>query len=544
MIKNSRILTFLMITAMLLLFMGGEPVSANISGAEKTREFSYTINYVKPGGNGDCLSWETACELQTALSNIPDQVWVATGVYKPTTTGDRAVSFELESGVRIFGGFPAAGGAWETRDWQANPTTLSGDIGIEGEAADNSYHVVTADGVNKLGILDGFTITGGNANALEDEPNSSGGGMYNLNSNPTLSNLIIIGNTAKNGAGMFNDYSNPALTNVIITGNVLAEGGTGAGMSNINQSSPTLSDVTFLDNGNFYEGGGAMLNVGQSSPTLTNVDFIDNLGGGMINQDNSNPTLTNVIFSGNSSLIGGGMSNVQSSPTLTNVTFSGNTGSRGGGMYNNLSNPILTNVTFLGNSVSDYPTYSIIGIGGGIANYYGSSPSLTNVTFSENTASAYGGGLYNAQNCFPTLKNVTFWGNTAGSSGGGIAFIGNYPPTLTNTILWGNTPDQIYTDQVGIFGDVTYSVIQGDGVYPGEGNINTDPLLLPLADNGGFTQTHALGSGSSAIDAGNPENYPATDQRGVARPQGEGCDIGAYEYEGEGYSVYLPLILK
>lgn len=543
MIKNCRHLTFLMITAMLLLLVGWEPVSAYISWAEKTREFPYVINYVKPGGSGDCLSWETACELQTALSNVPDQVWVAAGVYKPTTTGDRTATFELESGVKIFGGFPADGGAWDARDWQANPTTLSGDIGTEGDAADNSYHVLSADGVNRLAVLDGFIITGGNASVPGNEPNSSGGGMYSLNSSPILTNLSFIENSASRGAGMYNEQGSPELTNVTFAGNVLAEGGTGAGMSNVNQSSPTLTDVTFLENVGFYEGGGAMFNKTQSSPTLTNVNFIDNLGGGMVNQDDSNPTLTNVIFSGNSCFIGGGMSNEQSRPTLTDVTFSGNTGSRGGGMYNNLSDPVLTNVTFLGNSVTDYPAYSFIGIGGGIANYYGSSPSLTNVTFSGNTASAYGGGLYSAQNCFPTLKNVTFWGNTADTSGGGIAFIGNYPPTVTNTILWENTPDQIYTDQVGIFGDVTYSVIQGVDVYPGEGNINTDPLLQSLADNGGFTQTHALGTGSSAIDTGDLGNCPATDQRGIARPQGEGCDIGAYE-KSDGGSVYLPLILK
>ena len=71
--------------------------------------------------------------------------------------------------------------------------------------------------------------------------------------------------------------------------------------------------------------------------------------------------------------------------------------------------------------------------------------------------------------------------------------------------------------------------------------ITDDPFLGPLADNGGFTQTHALGAGSSAIDAGDPSFCPATDQRGVVRPIGSGCDIGAYEYEPR---IFLPLIIK
>ncbi len=68
-----------------------------------------------------------------------------------------------------------------------------------------------------------------------------------------------------------------------------------------------------------------------------------------------------------------------------------------------------------------------------------------------------------------------------------------------------------------------------------------DPLLGPLADNGGTTQTHALLIGSDAIDNGDDLLCPATDQRGVTRPQGAGCDIGSYEYA---LFVYLPMVLK
>ncbi|HEY9122391.1 MAG TPA: choice-of-anchor Q domain-containing protein [Brevefilum sp.] len=564
--KISQTITFFMIISILLLPLGGHTVSANTLMDEITSRFEYLIHYVKPGGSGDCLSWATACDLQTALSKIPDQIWVAAGVYTPTTTSDREVSFELESGVKIFGGFPAEGGEWETRDWQTNTTTLSGDIGIEGDATDNSYHVVSADGVNRLAVLDGFTITGGYADGyiVPDDPNSSGAGMYNLNSSPTLVNLNFIENTAKWGAGMYNEQSSPELTNVTFSGNILILGGEGAGMYNLNQSSPKLTEVTFSSNIGFYEGGGAMANENQSSPTLKNVTFTDNLGGGMVNQADSNPMLSNVIFSGNSSMIGGGMYNQQSSPTLTDVVFNENDGSRGGGMYNILSNPILNNVTFSGNTTSDYPANFFIGIGGGIANIYKSSPTLTNVTFSGNSASAYGGGMYNTDQCHPQLTNVTFWGNTANISGGGIAntfdFNNASPsfsnPILTNVILWGN----VAPDDAGILSDfgepqISYSDIQGCGGssswnsscgVDGGNNIEADPLLGPLVDNGGFTLTHALLEGSPAIDAGDPNTCPETDQRGVARPQGDYCDMGADEYEfpDELNDIFLPLILQ
>ena len=225
--------------------------------------------------------------------------------------------------------------------------------------------------------------------------------------------------------------------------------------------------------------------------------YSDYHGGGMYNNGNSSPTLTNLTFTDNYSPYGGGMyNNNNSNPTLTNVTFSNNSANYGGGgMYNDQSNPILTNVTFTNNSAIDD--------GGGMYNDH-SNPSLTNVTFYGNSADMFG-------------------------FGGGIYDIFSYS-TLINAILWGNTPDQVY----GSYGAViTYSIVQGG--YTGEGNIDQDPILGPLEDNGGFTLTHNLGIGSPAIDTGSPSVCPTTDQRGLSRPiDGNGdstpeCDMGAFE---------------
>ena len=197
MLKKSLLVRILIIASLFLNLQWGI-----VSASPVDTELQNAILYVKPGANGDCLSWDTACELQTAIFNAVsgDQIWVAAGSYKPTTDTNRTAAFQLKSGVAIYGGFPAAGGDWSQRDWETYPATLSGDIGVSGDNADNSYHVVKSNGVDASAILDGFTISLGYANGTS---NDTGGGMYNRNSSPTLSNVTFSGNTASNyGGGM------------------------------------------------------------------------------------------------------------------------------------------------------------------------------------------------------------------------------------------------------------------------------------------------------------------------------------------------------
>ena len=249
-----------------------------------------------------------------------------------------------------------------------------------------------------------------------------------------------------------------------------------------------------------------MIRVDPANVTFDN-NSATNYGGGMYNVA-SNPTLTNITFSSNASAgSGGGMDNFSgSNPTLTNVTFSGNSAGAGGGMHNDSSSPSLTNVTFSSNQGYD---------GGGIFNNNTSSPALTNVTLTGNSAIDMGGGMYNNTSSSPTLINVILWDDTAPTS-----------PEIHNEDVPAN---------------ISYSVVQGafnprTGVWDtslgvdGGGNTAANPLLDSLAYDGGFTQTIGLFAGSSAIDTGNDGSCPATDQRGVPRPQGAHCDIGAYEY--------------
>ncbi len=274
--------------------------------------------------------------------------------------------------------------------------------------------------------------------------------------------------------------------------------------------------------------GGGMDNT-FSSPTVTDVTFSGNsasIGGGMFNYTGS-PTLTDVTFSGNYANYGGGMVSFYSSPTLTNVTFSSNSANYSGGMLNWESSPTLTDVTFSGNS-------AIID-GGGMWNDNNSSPTLTNVTFSGNSSRYYGGGgIYNT-NSSPTLTNVTFSANSA-VTGGGMADWNSSSPQIRNTIFWDNTATsdgaQIYNGDAGSTPSISDSVVQ-DGCPAGStctNIITADPMLGTLGDYGGFTQTIPLLPGSAAINTGNETYCPANDQRGVARPQGPQCDIGAFEY--------------
>jgi hypothetical protein len=337
-----------------------------------------------PGAIHDGTSWVNAFTgLQAALAaaNGINEIWVAKGVYYPGLNGNRLATFLLRDNVALFGGFDGSETAREQRSGTNNHTLLSGDIDHNGELGGNAYHVVTSRYSNSTAVLDSFTITAGNDERTSDP--------------------YTIG-------------------------------------------------------------------------------------------------------------VGGGMYNISSSPTLTNLTFSGNQAVNGGGMFNNYSNPTLRNITFSGNSASDD--------GGGMYNYILSNPSLTNVTFSGNSAQSDGSGMANT----------------------------NSNPTLTSVILWGNTPtlSQIYNSSSTPV--VTYSDVQGG--YSGVGNINADPLLGALADNGGSTFTHALLAGSPAIDAGSPTCPPPdTDQRGVRRPidgDGDGeaiCDMGSFEAQS---NLYLPIILK
>jgi predicted outer membrane repeat protein len=168
------------------------------------------VRYVKQDatGSGNGSSWANAhTDLQAALAAAsPDEeIWVAEGIYKPTSTADRTISLVLKNGVALYGGFAGTETTRAQRDYDTNVTVLSGDIGVQGDTSDNSYHVVVGSNTNNSAILDGFTVTAGNANGEMFSREAQGGGMYNETGSPSLINVIFEKNTALfAGGGMFN----------------------------------------------------------------------------------------------------------------------------------------------------------------------------------------------------------------------------------------------------------------------------------------------------------------------------------------------------
>jgi len=205
-----------------------------------------------------------------------------------------------------------------------------------------NYHVVQCvNSEDADTILEGFTITGGNANGPA-WPNNCGGGMYNERSCPVIIDCNFTGNNAYDGGGICNDwYADAQITKCIFHGNTASHNG--GGMCNINTSSPTVTNCSFIDNTSNSHGGGMYNRV--SSPKLTNCIFGHNTanghGGGMINSVSSSSTVTNCTFSGNTAgLNGDGMfNNDNSNPIVTNCIFWGDTPEE----INNLaSTPIVT----------------------------------------------------------------------------------------------------------------------------------------------------------------------------------------------------------
>ncbi len=455
---------------------------------------------------------------------------------------------------------------------------------IGGYGADRVFDVRAPAGLT----LSDLTITGGTPPAEE-----SGGGMLNAGT-VTLTNVAfranyagrgIDGNGAAGDGGGLENLGTATLAHVLFSRNragnagVGDEAGSGGGLRNLGTA--TLTDVRF--NGNaagvgdarpstIHEGGGGggMMNDGMA--TLTAVTFNNNRaghggfdggggwGGGLFNE--GTVILSNVTFRVNRAGAGGstsegggfggwggGFENFSGSATLTDVSFiqnragraghlgagEGAGGGSGGGM-DNWDSATLTNVTFdrnrAGDNIGDYGGY-----GGGLSNE--GTATLTNVTITRNrggngigrnSPAGDGGGFENDGDA--TLTNVTIALNRAGRGAfGGTAGTGDNLSggvQLSNTIVFG--PGESCS---GAFVSLGHNLDSGATCgFAAPGDLtNTDPALGKLHKNGGLTKTMALSPGSPAIDAGDDAACPSLDQRGLPRPQGSACDIGAYEVQ-------------
>ncbi|MEL6193399.1 MAG: choice-of-anchor Q domain-containing protein [Bacteroidota bacterium] len=327
-------------------------------------EFSISDNpcpeviYVKADSEGknNGKSWKNAYnDLQDALAQAnfcseKVEIWVAAGTYYPTQGTDPDIAFQLLEDIEVYGGFAGDEQEREERDWVANRTNLSGDIGSL-DVEDNSWHVVRALNCGNTAVLDGFTIRRGYAGGKGYERH--GAGLLVLNSqpqfvaNPTIKNCRFIKNIAPDGDGgaLYNDKGSPIIESCFFSQNE-TRGDGGAILTEGTDSHPKIIKSVFQNNLARKEEGGAIFSF---SPTILidNCEFAQNegnKGGAIFTGSKSVPMIINSTFlrnrsrtagegsainmRGNGSVVNSILWGIQNDPAikasqqLTEVTFS------------------------------------------------------------------------------------------------------------------------------------------------------------------------------------------------------------------------------
>ena len=365
-----------------------------------------------------------------------------------------------------------------------------GGFRVQGEQHSLALTDVAVTGNNAGGYAGIFTnndsdlrITGGSVSG--NHAADGAGGIGSLGGSVTLENTHVDGNTAgDNVGGIYKSTGTLEILGSTVNGNE-AGTGDGGGISVNGIDSITITDTTINNNRAGGNEGGALLQ------------------GDMV-------SLQGVVADGNSTDgFHGGVAATGQTVSIVDSAFTNNAaGEIAGGLY--------------------------------VAGDSDSAPvTVTNSTISGNRATEHGGGLFIQGGAF-TGTNLTITNNTSDSDGtgdpgdgGGIFWQPPGPPaTIRNTILSGNrdaSPGGEAPDCSGELGSGGHNMLGTTAgcTYAGgpADQIGVNPLLGPLADNGGNTLTHALLKGSPAIDAADPTVAPATDQRGLGRNP----DIGAYE---------------
>ena len=342
---------------------------------------------------------------------------------------------------------------------------------------------------NAAGSGGGIWLKGRLAATQTDISHNQGGGIQNAGGSLSLHDARIVSNTL--GYGITNEG---ALT---FEGGALS-GNAGGGLFN-SALWASLADVSVI--GNTTGGGIYNMGAGPSPASLSIVrsQVLSNTGSngaGIFNSgvNVSADILDTFIAYNTASVNGGGVFN-NAIMTVQRSTLYHNSARAGGGVHHNGGSLHLTNATLGSNFAQDN--------GGGIYNKVGVF--LTNLTIAHNSANGNGGAIFNDEaSSYP--KNTIFFANT--SIDGNCS---NSP--FASQVSQGYNLDDDDTCSLTATGDITHS----------------NPLLGPLQDNGGATPTQALLPGSPAIDGGTNSGCPATDQRGLPRPQGIRCDMGSYE---------------
>ncbi len=379
----------------------------------------------------------------------------------------------------------------ENIDFLGKAITVQSIVGADSTIIDGNREGSVVTFVNletEEAVIDGFTITNGSGTVDPIYGITYGGGIYCNGTSPTITNCRIMRNYAIRdycyGGGIYSEYAYPG---------------------------PTITNCTIMENIVGFHAG----LFGSEAAA----------GAGICYYYVTSPTITNCTISKNFALgdgYGGGIRCMMSSPIITDCTISQNSasciwaGGYGGGIYGhfNGAGPIVKRSIISKNTAKH---------GGGISCSFDGT--IENCTISENLADDRGGGIY-AYTCGPTITNCTFSGNTA-DRGGGI-YCNTASPRVTNCILWEDSASSAPEIEEGYGSPLfTYCVVQGG--WPGEGNIDADPLFI----GGG---NYHLRPQSPCIDAGTDEGV-YEDMDGQSRPWGAGFDLGADEFSTEPCAV-------
>jgi predicted outer membrane repeat protein len=458
--------------------------------------FNVTTTFDAPHGaplNGECTSTANgACTLRAAvqaadfLGDGPHTINLAApGTYQLSVTGpdeNQAATGDLDlNGTSV-----------------VIANTSNAPIAIDGNLTDRIFSLGRGGASAQL-MISGMTIQNGSVPGASIPINSGGGLDVAAGSTANVSDMVFTGNRAAFAGGAIRNEGTTNLSNSVLSGNasVIADGG----FANNEGATARLSNVIISANAANINGGFA----NRGLATLTNVLIAGNLAfglaGAMANANGANLTMTNVTVSNNTSffLIGG---------------------------FGNLGNATLTNVTITGNSAQ--------GDLGGMGNL--GTATLTNVTITDNSGPGGTGGLASGPEARAILEPLA-----AILAISGVVIPQPGPTVVRRSIIANNTPGGQCSGPITSEGGNLEFAGHTCGFKAELGDlVNVEPLLAPLAANGGFVPTQALLPGSPAIDAiksGCPP--PGFDARGVPRRQGKGCDIGAYERSGRTLSARL-----
>jgi predicted outer membrane repeat protein len=488
--------------------------------------------------SGDGSSWTNAFKtLQEAIAAAPTlcsnkEIWVANGIYKPTSGTNRSATFAFPNGVKMYGGFAGGETTIVGRNFVANETILSGDIGAA-STADNSYNIMTMIGLTSTSLLDGFTMSGGNANALNLQ-NGSGGAIYltdALNANIIFSNMKFTDNFGNYGGAI----------SVITTSPFAIDG-----------CKPSFTDCSFSNDSATY-GGAIYMQMSPNTNSEINTNFLNctfsnnkasgSTAGLFMNNASANGKIKckmdqctfsynvsqgfiGAVYFNSNAILGGNIMKVK------NCIFNDNIGTNAGGglcsSFNKSSDSCIVDACRFIDNIATSPN-GLYGSGGGLQLSSGKHL-ITNTTFINNKAigtSDDGGGgimIYGGQS---HIINCSFNNNSTKSSynqsGNTISIYPGASAFLKNCIVWGDSAEHVKN-----VGSVNYLHCNVKGVAAAGTNISKNPQYVSNTD------LH-LKDCSKCINAGNNAYLPMSitqDLDAAARINGANVDMGAYEFIG------------